>query len=72
MKKLIIGCDPDVDGKGFAIYEDGVLFHLDQYSLLDLYALFLTCQSHLITTQNNQSKFKIKYLNRLADVNKCN
>ncbi len=37
MNKLIIGCDPDVDGKGFAIYEDGVLTELRQFDLLDLY-----------------------------------
>jgi hypothetical protein len=36
MKKLIIGCDPDVDGKGFAIYEDGVLSQLITLSLIEL------------------------------------
>jgi len=36
MKKLIIGVDPDVDGKGFAIYEDGVLKELDTISLIEL------------------------------------
>jgi hypothetical protein len=36
MKKLIIGVDPDVDGKGFAIYEDGVLIELNTISLIDL------------------------------------
>ena len=59
MKKLIIGCDPDVDGKGFAIYEDGVLFHLDKYSLLDLYSLFLTCEAkpelHIEDVNGNKS-----------------
>ena len=39
MKKLIIGCDPDVDGKGFAIYEDGVLTELKTLSLIELYRL---------------------------------
>ena len=37
MKKLIIGVDPDVDGKGFAIYEDGVLIELRPCSLIELY-----------------------------------
>ena len=37
MKKLIIGCDPDVDGKGFAIYEDGVLTELKSLSLIKLH-----------------------------------
>ena len=37
MNKLIIGCDPDVDGKGFAIYEDGVLIRLEAFSLIELY-----------------------------------
>jgi hypothetical protein len=36
MKKLIIGCDPDVDGKGFAVYEDGVLTELNAMSLIEL------------------------------------
>jgi len=36
MKKLIIGVDPDVDGKGFAFYEDGVLTELNTISLIDL------------------------------------
>ena len=36
MKKLIIGVDPDVDGKGFAIYEDGVLKDLLSYTLINL------------------------------------
>ena len=45
MKKLIIGCDPDVDGKGFAIYEDGVLIALKAYSLIELFEYIqdLTC-----------------------------
>ena len=37
MNKLIIGCDPDVDGKGFAIYEDGFLIRLEAFSLIELY-----------------------------------
>ena len=37
MKKLIIGVDPDVDGKGFAIYEDGVLTEFKILSLIHLY-----------------------------------
>ena len=37
MKKLIIGCDPDVDGKGFAIYKDGVLTELKSLSLIKLH-----------------------------------
>lgn len=37
MNKLIIACDPDVDGKGFAIYEDGKLTELRQLSLIELY-----------------------------------
>ena len=28
MNKLIIACDPDVDGKGFALYKDGQLENL--------------------------------------------
>ena len=36
MKKLIIGCDPDVDGKGFAMYEDGVLTEINAMSLIEL------------------------------------
>jgi hypothetical protein len=37
MNKLIIGCDPDVDGKGFAIYHDANLVELRQFGLLNLY-----------------------------------
>ena len=40
MNKLIIGCDPDVDGKGFAIYEDGVLVGLEALSLIQLHRFF--------------------------------
>ena len=40
MKKLIIGCDPDVDGKGFAIYEDGVLTNLVGMPIMYLYNYF--------------------------------
>jgi len=36
---IIIGCDPDVDGKGYAIYEDGQLTALEALSLIDLYQL---------------------------------
>ena len=36
MKKLIIGCDPDVDGKGFAMYEDGELKRLISMNLVQL------------------------------------
>ena len=48
MKKLIIGVDPDVDGKGFAIYEDGVLVSLYQLSLITFFdiiksAVILDC-----------------------------
>jgi hypothetical protein len=37
MNKLIVGCDPDVDGKGFAIYEGGVLTELRTFSLIEIY-----------------------------------
>jgi hypothetical protein len=37
MDKLIIGCDPDVDGKGFAIYVDGILIHLCAFGLISLH-----------------------------------
>lgn len=37
--KIIIGCDPDVDGKGFAIYDDGKLIELLSLSLIELYAV---------------------------------
>jgi hypothetical protein len=36
MEKLIIGCDPDVDGKGFAMYEDGELKRLISMNLVQL------------------------------------
>ena len=37
MSKIIIGCDPDVDGKGFAIYEDGKLTKLCSFGLIPLH-----------------------------------
>lgn len=37
MNKLIIACDPDVDGKGFAIYEDGKLTRLCTFGLVPLH-----------------------------------
>jgi hypothetical protein len=37
MIKIIIGCDPDVDGKGYAIYENGVLKSLEAFHLMDLF-----------------------------------
>jgi hypothetical protein len=45
MAKIIIGCDPDVDGKGFAFYEDGALNEIDAYTLIDL-----TIRIELITS----------------------
>jgi hypothetical protein len=45
MGKIIIGCDPDVDGKGFAFYEDGALTEIDAYTLIDL-----TIRIELITS----------------------
>jgi hypothetical protein len=40
MIKIIIGCDPDVDGKGYAIYEGSVLTVLRAFTLIEL-ALFI-------------------------------
>jgi hypothetical protein len=40
MMKLIIGCDPDVDGKGFAIYEDGILVDLKSFTFIELIPFF--------------------------------
>lgn len=40
MNKLIIACDPDVEGKGFAIYEDGKLAMLCSLSLIELHRDF--------------------------------
>ena len=40
MNKLIIGCDPDVDGKGFAIYEGNVLTALRAFTLIELIPFF--------------------------------
>jgi hypothetical protein len=37
MIKIIIGCDPDVDGKGYAIYENGTLKSLEAFHLIDLF-----------------------------------
>ena len=37
MMKLIIGCDPDVDGKGFAFYNDGKLEDLVEMSIIYFY-----------------------------------
>ena len=37
MLKIIIGCDPDVDGKGYAIYENGALKSLEAFHLIDLF-----------------------------------
>ena len=37
MINIIIGCDPDVDGKGYAIYENGVLKSLEAFCLIDLF-----------------------------------
>jgi hypothetical protein len=44
MSKLIIGCDPDVDGKGFAIYRDGVLTMLRAFSSIELYQ-YIDCSN---------------------------
>jgi len=37
MTKIIIGCDPDSDKSGIAIYEDGELFHLKSMTLIEIY-----------------------------------
>jgi hypothetical protein len=37
MINIIIGCDPDVDGKGYAIYENGTLKSLEALHLIDLF-----------------------------------
>lgn len=37
MKKLVIGCDPDSNKSGFAVYVDGALVRLGCYSLIDFY-----------------------------------
>jgi hypothetical protein len=37
MSKIILGCDPDVDGKGYAIYENGTLKSLEAFHLIDLF-----------------------------------
>ena len=63
MKKLIIGCDPDVDGKGFAIYEDGVLVYLQTLLLMDLFSLISEsslgskkpCELHIEDVNGNKS-----------------
>ena len=55
MKKLIIGCDPDVDGKGFAIYEDGKLDDLGTFSLIDLYRLI----DYLLNHDREQSEIEL-------------
>jgi hypothetical protein len=63
MKKLIIGCDPDVDGKGFAIYEDGVLVFLETFRLIDLFNFISEsslssnkpCELHIEDVNGNRS-----------------
>ena len=37
MNKIIIGCDPDSDKSGFAVYEDGELFYLECMPLIAIY-----------------------------------
>ena len=54
MNKIIIGCDPDVDGKGFAIFEDGNLVQLLSLSLIELYQYF-----HFEDVNNNLHKFEL-------------
>jgi hypothetical protein len=40
MSKIILGCDPDVDGKGFAIYERDKLVNLLKLSNIELLEFF--------------------------------
>jgi hypothetical protein len=40
MSKIILGCDPDVDGKGFAIYERDKLLNLLKLSNIELLEFF--------------------------------
>ncbi len=52
MIKIIIGCDPDVDGKGFSIYHDSNLVELRQFSLLNLYFYIDYLQSNVRLNNN--------------------
>jgi hypothetical protein len=52
MIKIIIGCDPDVDGKGFSIYHDSNLVELRQFSLLNLYFYIDYLQSNIKLNNN--------------------
>ena len=71
MKKLIIGCDPDVEGKGFAIYKDGVLVDLAECSLLKLHVIIqeFICELPLVDIElhiedvngNKSSSFNHKF-----------
>ena len=49
MNKLTIGCDPDVDGKGFAIYEGKVLIKFETLSLIQLYGFIEDLRCHYFT-----------------------
>ena len=60
MNKLIIGCDPDVDGKGFAIYEDGVLVDLCTFCLIELHCWI---DNHLIMNDQLNIELHIEDLN---------
>ncbi len=43
--KIVIGCDPDSNKSGIALYKDGKLIELSCKSLVDVYTEF-NCLSH--------------------------
>jgi hypothetical protein len=51
MINIVIGCDPDVDGKGYAIYENGTLTVLKPFTILEL-ANFIGDECGLSSTPN--------------------
>lgn len=47
--KIVIGCDPDSAGNGIAVFEQGKLEHLGNYSAVEFYLKFINLKGEDVT-----------------------
>ena len=63
MSKIVIGCDPDSAGNGIAVFENGKLEHLGNYSAIEFYLKFQGLKGQDVTfaienVKGNKSVFR--------------
>ena len=63
MTKIIIGCDPDSDKSGIAIYANGELKDICSMTLIQIYRLFAQRAIDRIADANNTCELHIENLN---------